>query len=81
MQRMYLFLFPLPSQKLKDVAFPRTDELKKDLLKKYSAEYQENMQDEVKFSGNYSFNQAWTSDLSVVVSTVPLSLSCFPGLL
>ncbi|XP_077206455.1 AMSH-like protease isoform X2 [Paroedura picta] len=35
-------------KKLKDTAFPRTDELKKDLLKKYSAEYQEFMQDENK---------------------------------
>ncbi|MEE6485536.1 hypothetical protein FKM82_014318 [Ascaphus truei] len=31
-------------KKLKDVAFPRTDDLKKDLLKKYSLEYQEHMQ-------------------------------------
>ncbi|KAM8923904.1 AMSH-like protease [Pelodytes ibericus] len=31
-------------KKLKDVAFPRTDELKKDLLKKYSLEYQEYIQ-------------------------------------
>ncbi|XP_015280093.1 PREDICTED: AMSH-like protease isoform X2 [Gekko japonicus] len=35
-------------KKLKDTAFPRTDELKKDLLKKYSAEYQESMQDKNK---------------------------------
>ncbi|XP_015745907.1 AMSH-like protease isoform X1 [Python bivittatus] len=35
-------------KKLKDIAFPRTDELKKDLLKKYSAEYQEYMQDKNK---------------------------------
>ncbi|NWV01037.1 STALP protease, partial [Upupa epops] len=31
-------------KKLKDVAFPRTDELKRDLLKKYNLEYQEYMQ-------------------------------------
>ncbi|KAM4702678.1 AMSH-like protease isoform 2-T2 [Rhinophrynus dorsalis] len=31
-------------KKLKDVAFPRTDDLKRDLLKKYSLEYQEYMQ-------------------------------------
>nr|XP_020656942.1 AMSH-like protease isoform X3 [Pogona vitticeps] len=31
-------------KKLKEIAFPRTDELKKDLLKKYNAEYQEYMQ-------------------------------------
>ncbi|XP_053548184.1 AMSH-like protease isoform X2 [Bombina bombina] len=30
--------------KLKEVAFPRTDELKKDLLKKYNGEYQEHLQ-------------------------------------
>nr|XP_060624746.1 AMSH-like protease isoform X1 [Anolis sagrei ordinatus] len=35
-------------KKLKDVAFPRTDELKKALLKKYNAEYQEYMQDKNK---------------------------------
>ncbi|KAL8187093.1 UNVERIFIED_CONTAM: AMSH-like protease [Gekko kuhli] len=35
-------------KKLKDIAFPRTDELKKDLLKKYSAEYQEYKQDKNK---------------------------------
>ncbi|XP_062988988.1 AMSH-like protease isoform X2 [Elgaria multicarinata webbii] len=35
-------------KKLKDVAFPRTDELKKNLLKKYNAEYQEYMQDKNK---------------------------------
>ncbi|XP_026566261.1 AMSH-like protease isoform X1 [Pseudonaja textilis] len=35
-------------KKLKDVAFPRTDELKKELLKKYNAEYQEYMQDKNK---------------------------------
>nr|XP_056705569.1 AMSH-like protease isoform X2 [Euleptes europaea] len=35
-------------KKLKDIAFPRTDELKKNLLKKYSAEYQEYMQDKNK---------------------------------
>ncbi|XP_037012555.1 AMSH-like protease isoform X1 [Artibeus jamaicensis] len=31
-------------KKLKEIAFPRTDELKKDLLKKYNVEYQEHMQ-------------------------------------
>lgn len=31
-------------KKLKEIAFPRTDELKKDLLKKYNIEYQEYMQ-------------------------------------
>uniref|UniRef100_A0A6J0UA71 AMSH-like protease isoform X4 n=1 Tax=Pogona vitticeps TaxID=103695 RepID=A0A6J0UA71_9SAUR len=31
-------------KKLKEIAFPRTDELKKDLLKKYNGEYQEYMQ-------------------------------------
>ncbi|XP_072279363.1 AMSH-like protease [Pyxicephalus adspersus] len=31
-------------QKLKEIAFPRTDDLKKDLLKKYNLEYQEYMQ-------------------------------------
>ncbi|XP_045710422.1 AMSH-like protease isoform X2 [Phyllostomus hastatus] len=31
-------------KKLKEIAFPRTDELKKDLLKKYNIEYQEHMQ-------------------------------------
>ncbi|XP_030131902.4 AMSH-like protease isoform X2 [Taeniopygia guttata] len=31
-------------KKLKEVAFPRTDELKRDLLKKYNLEYQEYMQ-------------------------------------
>ncbi|KAE8589953.1 hypothetical protein XENTR_v10017873 [Xenopus tropicalis] len=31
-------------KKLKEVAFPRTDELKKDLLKKYNLEYQEYLQ-------------------------------------
>ncbi|KAG8135385.1 hypothetical protein E2320_008407 [Naja naja] len=35
-------------KKLKDVAFPRTDELKKELLKKYNAEYQEYLQDKNK---------------------------------
>ncbi|XP_073404293.1 AMSH-like protease [Dendrobates tinctorius] len=32
-------------KKLKEVAFPRTDDLKKDLLKKYNLEYQEYMRD------------------------------------
>ncbi|XP_078247468.1 AMSH-like protease isoform X4 [Pogona vitticeps] len=31
-------------KKLKEIAFPRTDELKKDLLKRYNGEYQEYMQ-------------------------------------
>ncbi|XP_034993401.1 AMSH-like protease isoform X1 [Zootoca vivipara] len=35
-------------KKLKDIAFPRTDELKKELLKKYNAEYREYMQDKGK---------------------------------
>uniref|UniRef100_A0A8C8VMA1 AMSH-like protease n=1 Tax=Pelusios castaneus TaxID=367368 RepID=A0A8C8VMA1_9SAUR len=35
-------------KKLKEVAFPRTDELKMDLLKKYNTEYQEYMQDKNK---------------------------------
>ncbi|NXY40297.1 STALP protease, partial [Ceuthmochares aereus] len=35
-------------KKLKEVAFPRTDELKRDLLKKYNLEYQEYMQNENK---------------------------------
>ncbi|XP_061491401.1 AMSH-like protease isoform X2 [Rhineura floridana] len=35
-------------KKLKDVAFPRTDELKKGLLKKYNAEYRKYMQDKSK---------------------------------
>ncbi|XP_054839423.1 AMSH-like protease isoform X2 [Eublepharis macularius] len=35
-------------KKLKDIAFPRTDELKRDLLKKYSAEYHDYMQDKNK---------------------------------
>lgn len=38
------------TKKLKDVAFPRTDALKKELLKKYNAEYQEYMQDKVPFT-------------------------------
>ncbi|XP_035753280.1 AMSH-like protease isoform X2 [Egretta garzetta] len=37
-------------KKLKEVAFPRTDELKRDLLKKYNLEYQEYMQKKVKNS-------------------------------
>uniref|UniRef100_A0A8C8BHJ3 AMSH-like protease n=1 Tax=Otus sunia TaxID=257818 RepID=A0A8C8BHJ3_9STRI len=36
-------------KKLKEVAFPRTDELKRDLLKKYSLEYQEYMQNKNKY--------------------------------
>lgn len=36
-------------KKLKEVAFPRTDELKRDLLKKYNLEYQEYMQHKVSF--------------------------------
>ncbi|NXJ90556.1 STALP protease, partial [Corythaixoides concolor] len=35
-------------KKLKEVAFPRTDELKRDLLKKYDLEYQEYMQNKNK---------------------------------
>ncbi|MEE6485538.1 hypothetical protein FKM82_014318 [Ascaphus truei] len=40
LNKLFVFFF----KKLKDVAFPRTDDLKKDLLKKYSLEYQEHMQ-------------------------------------
>ncbi|XP_073209878.1 AMSH-like protease isoform X2 [Lepidochelys kempii] len=40
-------------KKLKEVAFPRTDELKKDLLKKYNAEYQEYMQDKNKCKAEF----------------------------
>ncbi|XP_014811344.1 PREDICTED: AMSH-like protease isoform X2 [Calidris pugnax] len=36
-------------KKLKEVAFPRTDELKRDLLKKYNLEYQEYMRNEIKY--------------------------------
>ncbi|XP_074010520.1 AMSH-like protease [Numenius arquata] len=36
-------------KKLKEVAFPRTDELKRDLLKKYNLEYQEYMRNENKY--------------------------------
>ncbi|XP_045147373.1 AMSH-like protease isoform X2 [Echinops telfairi] len=35
--------------KLKEIAFPRTDELKKDLLKKYNIEYQEYLQSKNKY--------------------------------
>ncbi|XP_044540493.1 AMSH-like protease, partial [Gracilinanus agilis] len=34
-------------KKLKEIAFPRTDELKKDLLKKYNVEYQECLRSQV----------------------------------
>ncbi|XP_059253374.1 AMSH-like protease isoform X1 [Mustela nigripes] len=37
-------------KKLKEVAFPRTDELKKDLLKKYNVEYQEYLQSKNKYN-------------------------------
>ncbi|XP_042712770.2 AMSH-like protease isoform X3 [Chrysemys picta bellii] len=40
-------------KKLKEVAFPRTDELKKDLLKKYNVEYQEYMQDKNKCKAEF----------------------------
>ncbi|XP_050815493.1 AMSH-like protease isoform X1 [Gopherus flavomarginatus] len=40
-------------KKLKEVAFPRTDELKEDLLKKYNAEYQEYMQDKNKCKAEF----------------------------
>ncbi|XP_040831689.1 AMSH-like protease isoform X2 [Ochotona curzoniae] len=36
-------------KKLKEIAFPRTDELKKDLLKKYNVEYQEYLQSKNKY--------------------------------
>ncbi|XP_027452471.1 AMSH-like protease isoform X2 [Zalophus californianus] len=36
-------------KKLKEIAFPRTDELKKDLLKKYNIEYQEYLQSKNKY--------------------------------
>ncbi|XP_016076308.1 PREDICTED: AMSH-like protease isoform X3 [Miniopterus natalensis] len=37
-------------KKLKEIAFPRTDELKKDLLKKYNVEYQDYMQSKNKYT-------------------------------
>ncbi|KGL73579.1 AMSH-like protease, partial [Tinamus guttatus] len=40
-------------KKLKEVAFPRTDELKKDLLKKYNLEYQEYMQNKNKCKAEF----------------------------
>ncbi|XP_030058924.1 AMSH-like protease isoform X1 [Microcaecilia unicolor] len=40
-------------KKLKDVAFPRTDELKKALLKKYEMEYQEHIQGKNKLQAEY----------------------------
>ncbi|XP_075791214.1 AMSH-like protease isoform X5 [Pelodiscus sinensis] len=40
-------------KKLKEVAFPRTDDLKKDLLKKYNVEYQEYMQDKNKCKAEF----------------------------
>nr|XP_033796105.1 AMSH-like protease isoform X3 [Geotrypetes seraphini]XP_033796106.1 AMSH-like protease isoform X3 [Geotrypetes seraphini]XP_033796107.1 AMSH-like protease isoform X3 [Geotrypetes seraphini]XP_033796108.1 AMSH-like protease isoform X3 [Geotrypetes seraphini]XP_033796109.1 AMSH-like protease isoform X3 [Geotrypetes seraphini]XP_033796111.1 AMSH-like protease isoform X3 [Geotrypetes seraphini]XP_033796112.1 AMSH-like protease isoform X3 [Geotrypetes seraphini] len=40
-------------KKLKDVAFPRTDELKKTLLKKYGMEYQEHIQGRNKLQTEY----------------------------
>lgn len=36
-------------KKLKEIAFPRTDELKKDLLKKYNIQYQEYLQSKNKY--------------------------------
>lgn len=36
-------------KKLKEIAFPRTDELKKDLLRKYNTEYQEYLQSKNKY--------------------------------
>uniref|UniRef100_A0A8C4LYX0 AMSH-like protease n=1 Tax=Equus asinus TaxID=9793 RepID=A0A8C4LYX0_EQUAS len=36
-------------KKLKEIAFPRTDELKKELLKKYNVEYQEYLQSKNKY--------------------------------
>ncbi|XP_067408899.1 AMSH-like protease isoform X2 [Emydura macquarii macquarii] len=40
-------------KKLKEVAFPRTDELKTDLLKKYNTEYQEYMQNKNKCKAEF----------------------------
>ncbi|NWS51753.1 STALP protease, partial [Chunga burmeisteri] len=40
-------------KKLKEVAFPRTDELKRDLLKKYNLEYQEYMQNKNKCKSEF----------------------------
>ncbi|NXP07041.1 STALP protease, partial [Thinocorus orbignyianus] len=40
-------------KKLKEVAFPRTDELKRDLLKKYTLEYQEYLQNENKYKTEF----------------------------
>ncbi|XP_054428437.1 AMSH-like protease [Pteronotus mesoamericanus] len=45
-------------KKLKEIAFPRTDELKKDLLKKYNIEYQEYMQGKNKL-GKAEFLKNW----------------------
>ncbi|XP_072485080.1 AMSH-like protease [Notamacropus eugenii] len=39
-------------KKLKEIAFPRTDELKKDLLKKYNIEYQECLQSKNKYKAD-----------------------------
>ncbi|XP_036591486.1 AMSH-like protease [Trichosurus vulpecula] len=39
-------------KKLKEIAFPRTDELKKDLLKKYNVEYQECLQSKNKYKAD-----------------------------
>ncbi|XP_038599298.1 AMSH-like protease [Tachyglossus aculeatus] len=40
-------------KKLKDIAFPRTDELKKELLKKYNIEYQEYCQGKNEYKAEY----------------------------
>ncbi|XP_025066242.1 AMSH-like protease isoform X1 [Alligator sinensis] len=40
-------------KKLKEVAFPKTDELKRDLLKKYNMEYQDYMQSKNKCKAEY----------------------------
>ncbi|XP_056651436.1 AMSH-like protease isoform X2 [Monodelphis domestica] len=40
-------------KKLKEVAFPRTDELKKDLLRKYSVEYQECLQSQDRYNADF----------------------------
>ncbi|XP_074153200.1 AMSH-like protease isoform X1 [Sminthopsis crassicaudata] len=39
-------------KKLKEIAFPRTDELKKDLLKKYNVEYQECLRSKNKYKAD-----------------------------
>ena len=48
---VYIYIYFL--KKLKEIAFPRTDELKKDLLKKYNVEYQEYLQSKVSSIGAF----------------------------